>query len=243
MSTADGSPPGGKQGLYSGCVAPTDAIKAARIAVRGTTLERWIHSAGEWSSPPRGPSPSRVGTPIPAVVFASDARQTQMAGDRPRTCEEDLGPVAPLHRVVLPTHLEHRRHVGHHVAFGQRSKLSFGRGQGSLGRRSDLDRQRGSLGHDVHARAALADADVEGGAVPPAVQRVDRDRRMRRLEHRAPALLRLDARVGCTPGELHAHVRDALPGRDDRAVLPGGLEDEHGIRLRRSLLDERPRRG
>ena len=66
---------------------------------------------------------------------------------------------------------------------------------------------------------------------------------MRCLEHRAPALLRLDARMGRTPGELDAHVGDALSGRDDRAVLPRGLEDEHGIRLRRALPDERPRRG
>ena len=41
--------------------------------MRGTIEPTSRYSPGEWSSPPIGPSPSMVGTPSPAVVFASDA--------------------------------------------------------------------------------------------------------------------------------------------------------------------------
>src|SRR6185503_14644286 len=47
------------------------SISAASSMVRGTTLERSSHSSAEWSSPPIGPRPSRVGNPAAVVVFAS----------------------------------------------------------------------------------------------------------------------------------------------------------------------------
>ena len=41
-------------------------MRPASRAVRGTTLSRSSHSPGEWSAPPMGPKPSRVGIPDPA---------------------------------------------------------------------------------------------------------------------------------------------------------------------------------
>src|SRR4029077_6440928 len=46
---------------------------AATRVVRGTTEATSRYSAGAWSPPPIGPRPSRLGMPIPAVVFASEA--------------------------------------------------------------------------------------------------------------------------------------------------------------------------
>src|SRR5450756_316400 len=47
------------------------AMEAATAAVQA--LAASSHSSREWSRPPIGPRPSSVGTPIPAVVLASDA--------------------------------------------------------------------------------------------------------------------------------------------------------------------------
>ena len=45
----------------------------AKSAVRGTIESTSRYSAGEWSLPPIGPRPSRLGTPMPEVVLASEA--------------------------------------------------------------------------------------------------------------------------------------------------------------------------
>ena len=52
---------------------PTSSSSAASSAVRGTIESTSRYSSGEWSIPPIGPRPSIVGTPMPEVVFASEA--------------------------------------------------------------------------------------------------------------------------------------------------------------------------
>ena len=53
--------------------ARSRAATRRRSAVRGTIDSTSRYSVGAWSLPPTGPRPSRLGTPMPDVVFASDA--------------------------------------------------------------------------------------------------------------------------------------------------------------------------
>ena len=94
-------------------------------------------------------------------------------------------------------------------------------------------------GDDVGPRAAVHDADVHGDAGPTAVQPLQRDDRVRRLEHRVAALLRLDAGVRRPPVIVDPVVGDPLASADDVAVRPRTLQDERRVVLRRQLADDR----
>ena len=76
------------------------------------------------------------------------------------------------------------------------------------------------------------DADVDGHAVPAAVQRVEPLDEVGRGEDRVAALLGLDAGVGRAAVDGDPGVEDALARRDDVAVRPGALEDEARRRRR-----------
>ena len=71
------------------------AISAASNAVRGTIEPTSRYSPGEWSRPPIGPRPSIVGTPIPAVVFASEAP--------PVAASRSSNPIDPASAIACPT--------------------------------------------------------------------------------------------------------------------------------------------
>ena len=95
------------------------------------------------------------------------------------------------------------------------------------------------VGDHVRPGAAVHDADVEGDAGPPAVQRVDRHDRVRALEDRRRAAFGFDPRVGGAAADRDLHVGDALAARDDRTALARRLQDEADVDLLRAPLDGR----
>ena len=95
------------------------------------------------------------------------------------------------------------------------------------------------LGHDVGPGPAVDCADVDGHARPAAVERVQRDRLVGRLQGGAATLLGLDAGVGRAAVDGGPDVHHALARGDDVAVGAGGLHDEGGIGATGQLGDER----
>ena len=94
-------------------------MSIASSVVRGATLARSSHSSAEWSSPPTGPRPSRVGSPSAAVVFASDAppvaaswsSKPSVGGDRHGERHEPRGGIGLLHWWVARAVTDPDRHA------------------------------------------------------------------------------------------------------------------------------------
>ena len=222
----------------------------ASIAVRGTIESTSRYSAGEWSLPPIGPRPSSVGTPMPDVVFASDAppvavslhrepsrRATAWACStrRPLRASFSIGCQATI--TCGSTEVPSISVVATRSVI---ALLHLGQALGARG--PDVDFDLAALGDDVGPRAAGDLADVHGHARPAAVERVQLADDPRGLEDRVAALLRLDPGVGGPAVDGQARVEDALAGRHDVAVGAGTLEDQARIDVRGRFADVGHRR-
>ena len=120
---------------------PMASSSPASSVVRGTIDSISRYSAGEWSLPPIGPRPSRLGTPSPAVVFASDAPPVAASAiEKPRpsatafACStrralrgELLHRPPARHRFELDGRVGHDRGLGDAADLGLRG-LQLGRG-------------------------------------------------------------------------------------------------------------------
>ena len=178
-------------------------MNPASSATRGTTLERSSHSAGAWSSPPTGPSPSIVGVPAADVVLASEAP--------PVAASRSSNPSSPATATAMST----RRAAPSFFSIGRcqpfpttwvvtsgttcsaqiRSiSASAASSVSSSGERRSTWSSHRSATTFVRV-PPVDDADVHGDAGPATVEPLQRDDRVRGLEHRVATLLGLDAGV------------------------------------------------
>ena len=84
-------------------------------------------------------------------------------------------------------------------------------------------------------------ADVARHTGPAAVQPLEREDRVGRLEDRVVTLLRFDAGVRRASLDRDREVGDPLPGRDDVPVRPCALQHEGRVVRRGELADQRTR--
>ena len=119
--------------------------------------------------------------------------------------------------------------------------LDLGRGlvESHGRRRPQVNLELAALRDDVRSRAAVDHARVDGDRRPSAVQRVEGEHLVRRLEDRGATLLGLDAGVRGAAGDRDVIVGDALAGADDVAVRARALEDEHRVMLGRQGANDR----
>ena len=150
---------------------------------------------------------------------------------------EPRGALLLLHRAVPPVPTHVGRHVRHDVLAQIRSISASASWSVSSAASAQVHLELAPLGDHVRPRAPVDDADVHGDARPAAVEPLQRDDRMRRLEHRVPTLLGLDAGVRRPAGDRDPVVRDPLARRHDVAVLPRALQHERRVVLRRQLAD------
>ena len=141
--------------------SPAAARPAASSAARSTRPSRY--SAGEWSLPPIGPSPSRLGTPMPGgrvgVGRAARGGVVDLEAERVR---DGLGvldePAAPLRASPSATSAPSPR--TRPSCPGPRSPRRCARisasavSSASRVDRPDVDLERAALGDDVRARPA-----------------------------------------------------------------------------------------
>ena len=141
---------------------PMATMSAASSAVRGAIEATSRYSPGAWSRPPIGPRPSMDGTPIPAVVLASDAP--------PVAASRSSKPSSPAIDCACPTSRPERSSfsIGQCRACSTTSTVTSGitvlaarvadRGldldQRVAGDRAHVDVHRAALGDDVRPRAA-----------------------------------------------------------------------------------------
>ena len=176
-------------------VAPGDDLGVAR---RSPAAGRPAASSGARSSRRRGtrpasgrcrrsgPSPSRLGTPSPDVVLASDAPPVEAsATSKPSALGDGLG---VLDQPAAPLELLHRPPAGHRLEVdgrvGDLGRLGDPRGS-SASAVSSASRvvartstsSDAPLGDDVRPRPAGDHPDVDGDARPAAVERVEVARR------------------------------------------------------------------
>ena len=224
---------------------PAPAPPPAPSGARWKSISRY--SDGEWSLPPMGPSPSIDATPMPAVVLASEAPpvaaslvgKPRAAAQADRVLHEARGAGQLLHGPVAAHHVHLAGGVRHGAPLrdGPHRRLHGLEVLPLDGAHVHLD--GAALGDHVGARAAADDARVDRDSRPAAVERMQRDDLMRRLQQRGAALLRFHARVRGAPRDAQLHVQDALAGAHEVAVGAGALEHQRRIRIRRQALDHR----
>ena len=147
-----------------------------------------------------------------------------------RRCGALHGPVA-RHELDLGADIGHGRVVGD----GADGRL-HGFQVLSL-HRAHVHLKLGPIRNDVGPRAAVDGAHVDGHAREAPIEAMQGHGLVSRLQDGATPLLGLHAGVGGTPKDVEPEVKVALPGRDDVAVLPGGLQHEGGVRSC-GLLDD-----
>ena len=155
-----------------------------------------------------GPRPSIVGTPIPDVVFASEAPPvaTSFVSNPRRAGERDdvVGEAARSARASpsAPSCASSRRRRSRPARPASAASSAIAperRAERLGGHRPDVDLELGLVAHDVRPRAGLEHADVRGDVRPAAVERVDPADELGAGDDRAAALLRLDAGVRGPP--------------------------------------------
>ncbi len=237
-----------RQARTSGSAAMASSRPASSV-VRGTIESTSRYSAGAWSLPPIGPRPSRLGTPSPAVVLASDAPPVEAsATSKPSDLRHALGVLDQaaaalelLHRPPARHRLEVDGHVGDLGRLGDRADGRFGRLERVARRRPDVDLERARLGDHVGPRAAEDAPDIDGHVRPATVEVVQLADDAGRLEDRAATLLGLDAGVRRPAVDDDAQVEDPLARRDDVAVRPRAFEHERDVGVGGGSLDVRGR--
>ena len=233
--------------LYFTCPsspAPRRLSSAARNAARQGKSSISTCSCTACAPSPRGPSPSRVGTPRAAVKFPSDPppaatfaeilRRDRAPRRRARLVERgDLRRAFERRAIDPAAQLEPGTSQGRH----ERPQL---RGHSlRIGHRLDahVDRRVRFVGDHVRPAASRDASDVERDASLRILHRLDRDDLMRELVDGARALPRIQS--GVSRDAVHAQLEfaDALAARLRAAPGKRRLEHEHRVVGARSGFD------